>query len=56
MPHFGRGYDLYSGRKGFTDLMLTKGQSLENISIWLGHSHISRTWASYRDKGPFQFK
>lgn len=22
--HFGRGYDLYSGRKGFTDLMLTK--------------------------------
>lgn len=48
--HFGARVDLYGGRKGFTDLMLSKGQSLENISIWMGHSTLSRTWRSYKNK------
>jgi hypothetical protein len=35
--------DLYGGRKGFTDLMLSKGNTIENISIWMGHSTLDRT-------------
>lgn len=41
---------LYSGRKGFTDLMLANGQSLENIASWLGHASIERTWKHYKNK------
>lgn len=47
---FGEGKKCYSGRKGFTDLMLSKGCSLEAISQWLGHSTLDRTWKSYKDK------
>jgi hypothetical protein len=32
--YFGPHIDLYGGRKGFTDLMLSRGQILENISVW----------------------
>lgn len=46
---FGDRTTLYGGRKGFTDLMIAKGQSLENISQWLGHRSIERTWRSYKD-------
>lgn len=48
--YFGPGYTCYAGRKGFTDLMLAKGESLEAISQWLGHKSIDRTWKSYKDK------
>lgn len=48
--HFGEGVDLYAGRKGFTDLMLGKGHSLENISVWMGHSTLERTWKSYKNR------
>lgn len=48
--YFGKGTDLYAGRKGFTDLMLSKGHSLENISIWMGHSTLDRTWRSYKSR------
>lgn len=51
--HFGLGTTLYGGRKGFTDLMLSKGQSLENISIWMGHATLSRTWRSYKSRRRF---
>ncbi len=44
------GLGLYSGRKGFTDLMLSLGQTLENIAAWLGHASIERTWKHYKDK------
>lgn len=44
------GIGLYSGRKGFVDLMLKYGQTLENIAAWLGHSSIERTWKHYKDK------
>lgn len=43
-------YSTYSGRKGFTDLMLSRGQLLEDISLWMGHSSIERTWRSYKNK------
>jgi hypothetical protein len=44
--HFGPGHDLYAGRKGFVDLMLSKGHSIENICIWMGHCTLDRTWRS----------
>ncbi len=51
--YFGLGTDLYGGRKGFTDLMLSKGHALENISVWLGHSTLERTWRSYKNRKRF---
>lgn len=48
--YFGKGVDLYGGRKGFTDLMISKGQILENISIWMGHSTLNRTWKNYKSR------
>ncbi len=54
--YFGYGTDLYAGRKGFVDLMLSKGQSLENISIWMGHTTLDRTWRSYKNKQKFHFQ
>lgn len=45
--------DLYGRRKGFTDLMLFKGNTIENISIWMGHSTLHRTWQSYKQKQKF---
>ncbi len=52
--YIGKGHDLYGGRKGFVDLMLSRNQSLENISIWMGHSTLDRTWRSYKNKRIFQ--
>lgn len=51
--YLGKNIDLYGGRKGFTDLMLSKGHSLENISVWMGHSTIERTWKSYKQHQRF---
>jgi hypothetical protein len=51
--YFSKDIDLYGGRKGFTDLMLSKGNTIENISIWMGHSTLDRTWRSYKQKMKF---
>ena len=51
--YFGDGVTLYGGRKGFSDLMLSKGQSFENISIWMGHATIQRTWRNYKNRRKF---
>lgn len=48
--HLGDGYTLYAGRKGFTDLMLSRGNGLEAVSQWLGHSSIETTWKVYKYK------
>lgn len=48
--HLSQNVSLYGGRKGFTDLMLSKGHTLENISVWMGHSTIHRTWKSYKNR------
>ena len=48
--HFGAHTTLYGGRKGFTDLMLSHQQHLENISQWMGHSTIERTWRNYKSR------
>jgi hypothetical protein len=54
--HITDGINLYGGRKGFTDMMLDKGQSLEDISTWLGHATIERTWHSYKRRSKVSFK
>jgi hypothetical protein len=51
--HFGPGVSLYAGRKGFSDLMLSRNQIFENISIWMGHSTLQRTWQSYKNRRKF---
>lgn len=48
--HFGERVTCYGGRKGFVELMMSRGQTLENISAWLGHQELGRTWKSYRNK------
>lgn len=45
-----------AGRKGFVDLMLSRGQSLEDISVWLGHRSIERTWRNYKNKQKVSWK
>lgn len=40
----------YAGRKGFTDLMLSRGQDLLMISMWMGHTNVERTQKSYKDR------
>jgi integrase len=45
----------YSGRKGFTDLMLGLGQSFEDISVWLGHATVNMTWKHYKDRKKISF-
>lgn len=46
--------ETYSPRKGFTDLMLERGFSLEDISVFLGHADISMTWKHYKNKMTFK--
>lgn len=53
IKHFGKGTTTYGGRKGFSDLMLSKNQSFENISVWMGHSTLQRTWKSYKSRRRF---
>jgi len=53
---FGKNFGLYSGRKGFTDLMLGLQQPLEFISQWMGHSSIERTWKNYKDRRTVHYK
>lgn len=53
---FGHEYSLYAGRKGFTDLMLSFGQSLEDVSSWMGHASIERTWRHYKNKRVVRWK
>ena len=48
-------YDLYCGRKGFTDFIISKGQSLENASIFLGHKNIQTTWKFYKNRRRVDF-
>jgi hypothetical protein len=43
------GCDTYCGRKGFADLMQSRGQKLEHISLWLGHKNIQTTLKTYKD-------
>lgn len=54
--HLGSGFSLYGGRKRFVDLMLARRHEMQNISIWMGHSTLSRTWRSYKKSEFFIFE
>ena len=41
---------LYGGRKGFTGLMSKRGHSKGNISRWLGHMSLNRTYQDYTER------
>lgn len=41
---------LYGGRKGFEELMKARGQSFENVSAWLGHTSVVRTYQNYYNR------
>lgn len=45
----------YCGRKGFTDLMLSRGQRFEDISQWMGHESLDRTWTDYKNRRVVHF-
>lgn len=48
--YFGGNITLYGGRKNFTDMMLNKGQKFEQISQWMGHMSLDRTYKDYKDR------
>lgn len=48
--HFGPSITLYGGRKGFTGLMAKRGHSEGNISRWLGHMSLNRTYQDYTER------
>jgi hypothetical protein len=52
---FGPRVGLRSGRKNFTDMMLDRGHPLEDVSAWLGHRSIQRTWTNYRDRQKLRY-
>ncbi|CAK9252014.1 unnamed protein product [Sphagnum jensenii] len=39
----------YAGRKGFTNLMLSKGHQFNEVSKWLGHRSLDRSYNVYLD-------
>lgn len=47
--------DTYGGRKGFADLMQSLGQQIEHVSIWLGHTDIKMTLATYKQRSNVPF-
>lgn len=47
---FGKKYGEYAGRKGFLDLMRSRGHALEAISAWMGHTAPELTARKYRLK------
>jgi hypothetical protein len=53
--YFGGAVTLYGGRKAFTKLMKSYKQAFENVSSWLGHQDIQRTYADYYDRQEVTF-
>jgi hypothetical protein len=46
----------YGGRKGFIDLMLDRDQVFEEVSIWMGHQSIERSWRDYKNKQRVRYR
>lgn len=49
----GEGYDTYSGRQGFSDLMIQQGWAIEDVAQMLGHSKLDTLFKHYKDKSKF---
>jgi hypothetical protein len=53
--YFGPCVTSYGPRKGFVDLMALKGQPVDYISQWMGHSSVDRTLRNYKSKEITQY-
>jgi integrase len=53
--YFGPDFHLYGGRKAFTDIMLERGQNLVDVSKWMGHQTLDRTWRHYMNRSKVNF-
>jgi len=53
---FGKPITLYGGRKGFTELMKKHGQDFQDVSAWMGHADVTRTYNSYFNRKSVSFK
>lgn len=49
-------YTCYAGRKGFEKLMTSRDHEFVNISRWLGHQDLNRTFKDYGDLTDVNFK
>lgn len=52
----GEGFTCYAGRKGFEPLMTSRGHDFVNISRWMGHQDLNRTFRDYGDPTEVSFK
>lgn len=50
-----KGTTFYGGRKNFIDMMLSYGQKLEDISMWMGHTSLDTSWKHYKNKKIINF-
>lgn len=53
--YFGARLTCYAGRKGFMDLMQSLDQDPFNISQWMGHTTLNRSFKDYKDKSVVHF-
>jgi hypothetical protein len=57
--YLGDAYNTYCGRKGFEALLLDMSDAgkvtYHQISSWLGHSSVDRTWKNYRNRDRVDF-
>lgn len=53
---FGDNVNTRSGRKNFFNMMLDLGHKFEEVSSWLGHQNVQRSWSNYRDRQRALFK
>lgn len=49
-------YTCYAGRKGFEKLMTSRNHEFVNISRWLGHQDLNRTFRDYGDLNDVNFR
>lgn len=52
----GEGYTCYAGRKGFEPLMTSRDHEFVNISRWMGHQDLNRTFRDYGDLTEVNFR
>lgn len=53
---FGEAVNAYGGRKNFEDMMYGRGRDFTEVSAWLGHRNINRTWTNYRQRDKARYR
>lgn len=54
--YFGERVNLKGGRKNFEEMMLERDEDYKDISLWLGHQSVDRTWKDYRNRKATRYK